>query len=154
MQETYKYKAFISYSHKDKAFAKWLHKRIENYKIPNSLREKYPHLPKDLKRTVFRDEEELPTASVLSDNLLHALDNSEKLIVVCSPWAVDSLWVDSEILYFKQQHGENSVLAVITGGEPNATYTDDGSNEAFPKSLRYKVGEDKNLTTERTEPIA
>jgi len=58
--ETYKYQAFISYSHRDKAFAKWLHKRIENYKIPKSLREKYPNLPKDLKRSLFRDEEELP----------------------------------------------------------------------------------------------
>ena len=63
------YKAFISYSHKDKKFAKWLHKKIENYKIPQSLREKYPHLPKNLNRTIFIDDEELPTASTLPNNL-------------------------------------------------------------------------------------
>ncbi len=37
--KTYKYKAFISYSHKDIKFARWLQKSIENYKIPKSLRE-------------------------------------------------------------------------------------------------------------------
>lgn len=154
MAENYKYKAFISYSHKDKNFAKWLHKRIENYKIPNSLREKYPNLPKNLQRSVFRDEDELPTASELSDNLLHAMDTSERLIVICSPSSVKSKWVNSEIKYFKHKHGENSVLAVIKDGEPNATDMDDRDDEAFPHALRYIVNEEGNLTEERTEPIA
>jgi len=103
---TYKYKAFISYSHKDKKFARWIHKQIENYKIPKSLREKYPNLPKGLKRTVFIDDEELPTASALPDNLSHALESSELLIVLCSPQATQSYWVDKEIAYFKHYHGE------------------------------------------------
>jgi len=34
MQKNYKYKAFISYSHTDMKFARWLQKKIENYKIP------------------------------------------------------------------------------------------------------------------------
>jgi hypothetical protein len=72
-----KYQAFISYSHADIKFARWLQKKIENYKIPNALREKYPHLPKDLKRSIFRDEEELPTSSALPDNLTGALEDSE-----------------------------------------------------------------------------
>ena len=154
MNQDYKYRAFISYSHKDKKFAKWLHKKIENYKIPKSLREKYPNLPKNLKRSVFRDEDELPTGSVLSDNLVYALDNSELLIVVCSPLATTSKWVDKEIAHFKHKHGENSVLAIIKDGEPNDTYNNNPNNEAFPKSLRYEVDEDGQLTDERTEPIA
>ena len=147
----YKYRAFISYSHKDKAFAKWLHKRIENYKIPKSLREKYPHLPKDLKRSIFRDEEELPTSSVLGDNLRYALDHSKKLIVICSPFSVASKWVNEEIRYFKEVHGEFSVLAIITSGEPKSS---NAKEEAFPKSLRYVVGEDGELTDKETEPLA
>ena len=147
----YKYKAFISYSQKDIKFARWLHKRIENYKIPKSLREKYPHLPKDLKRSIFRDEEELRTSSVLGDNLKYALDNSKKLIVICSPFAVASKWVNEEIRYFKEVHGEFSVLAIIKSGEPNALNTEE---EAFPKSLRYVVGEDGELTDQKTEPLA
>lgn len=154
MKKNYKYKAFVSYSHKDKSFARWLHKRIENYKIPKSLREKYPHLPENLQRSIFRDEDELPTASELSDNLLYAMDNSERLLVICSPSSVKSKWVNSEIKYFKHKHGENSILAIIKDGEPNATDMDDIENEAFPNSMRYKVSEDGNLTQERTEPIA
>ena len=154
--ETYKYQAFISYSHRDKAFAKWLHKRIENYKIPKSLREKYPNLPKDLKRSLFRDEEELPTASVLGDNLKYALAHSKKLIVICSPHSVASLWVNEEIRYFKELHGEFSVLAIIKSGEPNASSNPnfDDALEAFPLSLRYEVGADGALTSKETEPLA
>ena len=156
MNKTYKYKAFISYSHKDKVFAKWLHKRIENYKIPDSLREKYPYLPKNLKRSVFRDEDELPTSSVLSDNLINALDQAELLIVICSPWSATSKWVNKEIAYFKSQHGEGQVLAIIKSGEPNASDCSlyDDVIESFPKSLRYTVGENEELTSNRCEPLA
>ena len=156
MNKTYKYKAFISYSHQDQKFGKWLHKKIENYKIPKSLRPKYPNLPKDLKRTIFIDDEELPTASALPENLSNALESSELLIVICSPSATSSYWVDKELIYFKHKHGEGKILAVLKDGEPNATYSSvyDNDLEAFPKSLRYKVNEDAELTDERTEPLA
>jgi len=152
----YKYKAFISYSHKDEKFAKWLHKRLESYKIPHSLREKYPNLPKNLKRSIFIDKEELSTSSLLSENLKHSLENSKKLIVICSPSAVASKWVNEEIRYFKEVHGEFSVLAIIKDGEPNAlssSFYDDAS-EAFPDSLRYEVGEDGKVTNKETELLA
>ncbi len=156
METTYKYKAFISYSHQDQKFAKWLHKKIENYKIPKSLREKYPNLPKDLKRTIFLDDEELPTASALPDNLSHALESSELLIVICSPSATQSYWVDKEIVYFKQFHGAEKVLAILKEGEPNTSYSTvyDNEVEAFPKALRYKLNENGEFTEERTESLA
>ena len=150
MKKNYKYKAFICYSHKNKKFAEWLHKSIENYKIPKSLREKYPNLPKDLKRFIFRDEEELPVDSALTTNLKDALDNSEFLIVICSPDATKSSYVEDEIKHFKSKRGEDNVLAIIVDGEPNAT---DSKIEAFPKPLRYKV--DSNIITDKkTEPLA
>jgi hypothetical protein len=34
---TVSYKAFISYSHQDESWAKWLHKALESYKIPRGL---------------------------------------------------------------------------------------------------------------------
>ena len=102
MNKTYTYKAFISYSHKDKAFASWLQKGIENYAIPRALREKYPHLPKSLKRSVFRDEEELAGANALTPVLENTLKTSENLIVICSTDAVKSLWVEKEILFLKR----------------------------------------------------
>lgn len=118
MNKTYKYKAFISYSHKDKTFAKWLHKEIENYRIPKTLREKYRYLPKDLKRTVFRDDEELSSASALSEALKEALACSEKLIIICSPDTVNSQWVEDEIVYFKEEHGDDQLFAIVKSGEP------------------------------------
>ncbi len=126
MDKPYKYKAFISYAHKDKAFAQWLQRGIENYKIPKSLRAKYPNLPKNLKRSIFRDEEELAAASDLSETLKIALENSEKLIVVCSQNAVDSKWVEQEIVYFKKIHSEEKIFNIIKSGEPN---------EVLPKLL-------------------
>ena len=151
MKNIYKYRAFISYSHKDKAFASWLHKRIENYKIPKSLRKKYPNLPKDLKRSIFRDEEELPIAVDLPENLSYALKHSELLIVICSPNAVNSYWVDKEIKDFKLYHGERKVFAIIKEGKANAN---DPIQEAFPKSLIYKIDTTGSLTNEKIELIA
>ena len=141
----YKYKAFISYSHADMAFGRWLQKKIENYKIPKSLREKYPNLPKDLKRSIFRDEEELAIGANLPEKLTNALNQSEFLIVIASPNAVASEWVNKEIAYFKSYHGEERVLAIIKNGEPN---------EAFPKALRYQVDKQGELTEIKTEPLA
>jgi len=53
-----KYKAFLSYSHADEAFGKWLHKQLERYKIPKKLYSDYPNLPKSL-YPIFRDRYEL-----------------------------------------------------------------------------------------------
>ena len=34
---SFKYRAFISYSHRDRKRAEWLHKAIERYRVPNTL---------------------------------------------------------------------------------------------------------------------
>jgi hypothetical protein len=33
----FKYRAFLSYSHRDKAWAKWLHSALEGYRIDKDL---------------------------------------------------------------------------------------------------------------------
>ena len=59
---TSKYKAFLSYSHRDKSWADWLHRRLETYKFPKNITEStLPSL-----RPIFRDREELPVSSNLS----------------------------------------------------------------------------------------
>ena len=125
----YKYKAFLSYSHKDEAFARWLQKGIENYKIPKALREKYPNLPLDLKRSVFRDEEELSSASALSVALKEALLQSEKLIVLASLSSSKSFWVKEEINYFLELNGEKNIIVVAL---------DSRVEELIPKVLETK----------------
>ena len=32
-----RYRAFISYSHRDREWADWLHRRLESYRVPKKL---------------------------------------------------------------------------------------------------------------------
>ena len=75
------YKAFISYSHQDEKFAKWLHKQLEKYKIPKELKENHPNLPQKL-FPLFRDRDELSTSSNLGAEILKSLHSSEYLIPI------------------------------------------------------------------------
>ena len=63
------------------------------------------------KRTypVFRDREELPGSSDLGDNISSALEGSRYLIVVCSPNAAVSRWVNEEIKTFKAMGREDRI---------------------------------------------
>ena len=112
-----KYDAFISYRHaeKDIAVAEKLHRVLETYRIPNKLAKKFGK--KSISR-VFRDRDELPTSSNLSDNINQALENSEYLIVICSPKTPGSIWVRKEIETFIKLHGYDRVLALLIEGEP------------------------------------
>ena len=137
-----KYKAFISYRHLplQMEVAKAVHRRIEHYTVPKNLR-------KDGARKVglvFRDQDELPIAGSLSANIQTALDNSEFLIVICTPETSGSEWVLREISYFLEHHDHDHVLAVLADGDPD---------EAFPKQITEIRNEDGEVT-EIVEPLA
>jgi eukaryotic-like serine/threonine-protein kinase len=100
---------------------------------------------------VFRDREELPVSADLSSHVNKALAESRYLVVVCSPNAAKSLWVNEEIKFFKSLGREDRVLALIVGGEPHAS---DPSNECFPEVLGHHVSLDGSLLPARSEPIA
>ena len=75
MDTQFKYRAFISYSHADEKWAKWLHKALETYRVPKRLvgREtEFGPVPERL-APVFRDRDELATATNLGDILTRAL---------------------------------------------------------------------------------
>ena len=84
MSPKYKYKAFISYSHQDKKWGDWLHKKLESYRIPKGLIGKKTKVGEVGKRLfpIFRDREELPTSNELGLAIKTALDESSHLIVV------------------------------------------------------------------------
>ncbi|MBS0362602.1 MAG: tetratricopeptide repeat protein [Proteobacteria bacterium] len=157
--EAYAYRAFISYSHRDKQLAQWLHRQVESYRIPAKLVGKVTGVgtvPRRL-RPIFRDREELPASGDLSAELSGALRKSMFLVVICSPAAAKSRWVNEEILQFKRVHGDSRVLAVIADGEPYASDSEiPGSHdsECFPQALRYRMGEDGKLSDIPAEPIA
>ena len=60
-----------------------------------------------------------------------------------------------EILAFKRIHGESRVLALIVGGRPRASdRPGEEDQECFPRTLRYVVGPDGELSDEIAHPIA
>jgi hypothetical protein len=117
----YRYHAFISYRHHDadRGWARWLHGALERYRTPARLvaRGAPPHV-----RPVFRDEEELGAAGDLSARVREALRQSRFLIVVCSPRARASPWVDAEVRYFRALGRPDRVLALLVEGEPAAAF--------------------------------
>ncbi len=94
-----RYRAFISYSHADSTFAHWLHRRIERFAIPAER-----GAPRVRLAPVFLDRAELPAATDLSESVRAALADSAALIVIASPNARASRWVDREIALFRELH--------------------------------------------------
>ena len=112
------YNAFISYRHhpEDIRVATQIHRLLEHYRIPKTLKKQ----GKEIQR-LFRDKEELPITSNLSDDINRALANSDYLIVICSVHTRESTWVQREIETFLKTHDRNRVLTVLVNGEPYDT---------------------------------
>ena len=146
----YKYDAFISYRHAelDQFVAESLHNLLETFKVPRIAADSIKKQKKTKISRVFRDRDELPLSSNLSDNIQSALETSEYLIVICSPRTPESLWVQKEIKTFISLHGRDKVLAVLIEGEPD---------QAFPKELCFetieKVMEDGTKVTVEQEVL-
>jgi WD40 repeat protein len=138
-EEAYKYWAFVSYSHRDQAWAEWLHRALETYRVPRRLvgRESaVGPLPRRL-FPVFRDQEELPSSPSLSSAIDQALQQSRYLIVIASPYAAVSKWVDQEIARFRALGRGDRILCLIVDGEPHAhLQPGKGLLECFPPELR------------------
>lgn len=156
MSEPRSYRAFISYSHRDKAVTQWLHRALETYRIPKILIGKETRVgPVPARLTpIFRDRDELPASGDLGRELRSALENSLFLVVICSPASAKSMWVNEEIKSFKRLHGEDRVLALVVGGEPYASNGDKPELECFPHALRYRLGADGEISDTPAEPIA
>lgn len=152
-----RYRAFLSYSHRDEAESRWLHRRLEGYRVPRHLAREgdaAAELPARL-YPVFRDREELPTSADLGEMIQDALSRSDFLVVLCSPRSARSRWVNEEVLAFKRSGRGNRIICVIIDGEPNASDTPGmEADECFPPAVRFDVGEDGELTETRCEPIA
>lgn len=118
MDSRQRYRAFISYSHRDRKTAEWLHRALETYRPPRSLRRAADGASAGALRPIFRDREELSAASNLSAVIRDALDRSDTLIVLCSPFSAASHWVDQEIAYFLKREDVSRVLCLITPGAP------------------------------------
>jgi len=125
------YKAFISYSHDDESWAKWLQRSLERYRIPKRLSESAEvSLPKRL-FPIFRDRSELSSSSDLGASLKESLERSEYLIVICSPSGAKSKWLNEEVKYFQALGRSDRVLCFMVEGEPDTN----SQVCAFPPAL-------------------
>ena len=158
---TFVYDAFISYSHKDMKWGKWLQRRLENYRIPAAFA-----LPDNLDAVspgggtdadggaapagkaslrrhlrIFRDQTDL-TGGVLQSSLENELSSSRCLIVICSRNSASSEWVNAEIRHFISLGRYDSIIPFIVDGEPRS---DNPELDCYPKALwgvdgRYILG--------------
>ncbi|WP_308514975.1 toll/interleukin-1 receptor domain-containing protein [Sphingomonas flavescens] len=152
-----RYYAFLSYSHRDKELADWLHRELEKFRVPNSLAGKLTAngvVPKRL-APVFRDQQDLSAGGDLAQEIKAALAGSQFLIVLCSPTAATSRWTNQEIESFKRTRPEGCVLAAVVAGEPFASdVPGHEKEECFPPALRYKYDRRGHQTAKRAEPLA
>lgn len=117
------YNAFISYRHAtlDSQIAREIQRQLEHFHIPRAIAAQTG--VKKINR-IFRDKEELPITSDLNEDIAHALENSDYLIVICSPRTKASMWVQKEIETFLRSHHRSRVLTVLAEGEPGDVIPD------------------------------
>lgn len=126
--------AFISYNHHDEKQARWLHKRLESYKLPAEIHNEFED--SRYLRPVFRDQEDLNTG-ILGDELRKHLEESKYLVVVCSPNSASSEWVSNEVRTFIEWGRLEYIIPFIIDGTPNSG----DERECFPLSLREYVAQ-------------
>ncbi|WP_108513712.1 TIR domain-containing protein [Bradyrhizobium algeriense] len=146
-----RYRAFISYSHKDTGWAKWLHRELEKYRVDRDLvgRETATgKIPQNL-RPIFNDRDDFASGHSLKEATTLALDSSEFLIVICSPRSAASLHVNEEIRLFKILGRSSRIIPIIIDGEPNHPEL-----ECFPPALKFEVLSDGQVSEIPVEPVA
>ena len=130
-----RYRAFFSYSRADDRIANWLHGQLDSYRTPKGLvgtQGALGRIPAKL-HPIFRDRTDLASGAHLDADLQAALENSETLVVLCSPDAAKSTWVNHEIETFIRLGRKDRIFPVIARGEPNSG---DPGTECFPPALR------------------
>ncbi len=127
--EAYEYDAFISYSHRDLKWARWLQGKLETLRIPAEADEAFANRRR---MKVFRDQTDLNGVEV-TESLHRELTASRYLVVVCSPSSAASRWVDDEVAFFTGLGRRDRIVAFIIEGEPDS---DTPELECYPPGLR------------------
>jgi len=103
------YDAFISYSHeKDKAIASALQAVVQRLGKPWYKRRAL---------RIFRDDTSLAATPELWPSIEQALGQSRFFILLASPEAAASKWVDDEVHYWIKHKSADTLLLALTAGE-------------------------------------
>ena len=132
MSTSKEYFAFISYKREDEKWAKWLQKELEGYHLPKKIAKANPNLSKEI-RPIFRDTTELKSGK-LKQQIEEALEASKYFIVICSPRAAQSVWVNRELETFIQKESIERVIPFIVEGTAFAKNTEE---ECYPSVLKH-----------------
>ena len=141
-QQPFRYWAFISYSHENAAAARALARAIEVYRLPARLsRDPKSRLPRRL-FPIFRDRDEFSSSADLGVAIEDALKRSRALVVLCSPSAKGSRWVNEEIRTFREHHGYERIYAVLLDGTPESAFppqlTEEAKRDGTPSGVTHE----------------
>ena len=121
--------AFISYSRHDRGFAALLEKALKAYRPPQGIGAAQRHL------AVFRDESDF-TGTEYFAAIDAQLRQSRKLILLCSPAARGSRFVDDEVRRFIEARSAADVIPLLLAGLPNNEALPEQADQmAFPQAL-------------------
>ena len=132
----YRHDAFLSYSRNDLAFARALEANLESFRIPRGLTIPEHNLE------IFRDESDF-TGTEYYESIKHHLQQSATLVVICSPDAATSGYVDDEIRRFVRSGPgrERKIIPILYRGIPNNEVESGQEQEvAFPAALCESLG--------------
>jgi formylglycine-generating enzyme required for sulfatase activity len=142
-----RFRAFLSYAHADTRWAKWLHGRLESYRVDADLvgREtSIGPIPTKLS-PIFRDRDDFAGGHTLTEATIAALDASTALIVLCSAVSAGRSAVNEEVRLFKSRHPDRTIIPVIIEGK---------SPENFPPALRFDVAPDGTISDKPVTVLA
>jgi len=128
---SYTHDAFLSYSRKDAAFAKLLQAELEKFSVPDDLQRPGRNLK------IFRDESDF-TGTAYYESIESELDRSAALMVICSPDAAKSAYVNDEISRYLRHDPSHArrVIPILLRGIPNNEATAETQQAiAFPPAL-------------------
>ena len=114
-----RYRAFLSYSHRDAAWSKWLQRAVERFRIDRDLVGRVTPaglVPKTL-RPIFRDREDFSGGPRLPDATIAALHASAALLVLCSKASARRPAVNEVVRLFRSRHPDRPVIPIIVDDE-------------------------------------
>ncbi|PJG56121.1 hypothetical protein CVM73_04700 [Bradyrhizobium forestalis] len=151
VESSFAHDMFISYSRKDLQFAQLLERALAAYAPPKGL-----GVPARRLR-VFRDQSDL-TGVEYHQSIARHLRDSRKLILLCSPHARASAFVNDEVKQFAAARGAENIIPLLIGGLPNNEASpDQEALKAFPDALCEAMqmplaGDYRNFDARRDKP--